>query len=207
MLAGNVPSDITTPAGVAKLNHDEFIDHQNWFEFSPRVGLAWRPFKALQKTVVRVGYGLFWSFIPSMMSIGTTAQQPFYASTVAGGSTNPNVTFQNPFPTVPPLSSSLYQPVQLGSNQTTYPYDPEFKPPHTNQYSANLQTEFRNILFTAGYVGSRSTNIEFFGPLNEAGLASPSNPIHGQTTNTLEISSSESHSSGSGPGTIQLVIS
>ncbi len=187
VLPGNVPSDIAIPAGVVKLSHNEFIDHQNWREFSPRVGLAWRPFKNLQKTVVRVGYGLFWSFIPSMMSIGTTEQQPFYASSVAGGATNPNVTFQNPFPTVPPSSSfPLYQPVRLGSNQTTYPYDPQFKPPHTHQYSVNLQTEVRNILFTAAYVGSQSTNIESFGPLNEAGLASPSNPIHGQTTNTLE---------------------
>jgi hypothetical protein len=187
VLAGNVPSDITIPPGVVKLDHNALIDHQDWLEFSPRVGLAWQPIKSLKNTVVRVGYGLFWSFIPSMMSIGTTAQQPFYASVVAGGSTNPNVTFQNPFPTVPPSSSfPLYQPVELGSNQTTYPYDPEFKPPHTNEYSGNVQTEIKNILFSAGYVGSRSTNLESFGPLNEAGLASPSNPIHGQTTNTLE---------------------
>jgi hypothetical protein len=187
VLPANVPSSITIPTGVTKLGHNEFIDNQNWLEFSPRIGLAWRPIKALKNTVVRVGYGLFWSFIPSMMSIGTTEQQPFYASVVAGGATNPNVTFQNPFPSVPPLSSfPLYQPVQLGTNQTTYPYDPEFRPPHTNQYSGNVQTEIRKILFTAGYVGSQSTNIESFGPLNQAGLASPSNPIHGQTTNTLE---------------------
>ncbi len=187
VLAGNVPSDIAIPPGVIKLSHNTLIDNQNWLGLSPRIGLAWRPFKALQKTVVRIGYGLFWSAIPATMSIGTTAQQPFYASVVAGGAINPSVTFQNPFPSVPPLSSfPLYQPVQLGSNQTTYPYDPEFKQPHTNEYSGNLQTEIKNMLFTAGYVGSQTTNIEAFVPLNQAGLASPSNPIHGQTTNTLE---------------------
>ena len=186
VLAGNVPSNITVPPGVVKLSHNTLIDSQNWLGFSPRVGLAWRPIKSLQNTVLRVGYGLFWSAIPATMSIGTTAQQPFYASVVAGGAINPNVTLQNPFPSVPPLSSfPLYQPVQLGSNQTTYPYDPQFKQPHTNQYSANLQTEFKKMLITAAYVGSRTTNIEAFVPLNQAGLASPTNPIHGQTTNTL----------------------
>ncbi len=187
VLAGNVPADITIPPGVIKLNHNPLIDSQNWLGFSPRVGLAWRPIKGLENTVVRVGYGLFWSAIPATMSIGTTAQQPFYASVVAGGAINPSVTLQNPFPTVPQLSNfPLYQPVQLGSNQTTYPYDPVFKQPHTHQYSANIQTEIKKTLFTAGYVGSRTTNIEAFVPLNQAGLASPSDPIHGQTTNTLE---------------------
>src|SRR5207237_1442879 len=41
------------------------------------------------------------------------------------------------------------------------------------------------VLISAGYVGSQTKNIIGFVPLNEAGLASPEAPIHGETTNTL----------------------
>jgi hypothetical protein len=41
------------------------------------------------------------------------------------------------------------------------------------------------VLFQGGYVGSRTRNIVGFVALNQAYLASPERPIHGQTTNTL----------------------
>jgi hypothetical protein len=59
------------------------------------------------------------------------------------------------------------------------------KQPHTSEYSANVQTELKGVLFQAGYVGSQTQNIVGFVALNQAYLASPSQPIHGQTTNTL----------------------
>jgi hypothetical protein len=186
VLPGNVLSSVTIPAGVTKLDHNTLIDQQNWLGFSPRVGLAWRPVKALQNLVVRIGYGVFWSTVTGTYAIGVSAQQPFYAAIIAGGATNPNVTLQNPFPNVPPLSAfPIYQPVKLGSNPTVYPYDPLMKQPHTQQYSGNVQMEIKKVLFQVGYVGSQTTNIPGFVAPNQAGLASPDNPIHGVSTNTL----------------------
>jgi hypothetical protein len=57
--------------------------------------------------------------------------------------------------------------------------------PRTQSYSGNTQAEIKKILFQVGYVGSQTTNIVGFVAPNAAGLASPANPIHGQTTNTL----------------------
>src|SRR6185436_8912278 len=154
--------------------------------FSPRIGMAWRPLASKQNMVLRVGYGLFWSAVTGTYSIGVTAQQPFYASVVAGGASNNTTTLQNPFPNVPPITAfPIYIPVKLGSNPTVYPYSPELKQPHTNEYSVNLQTEIKGVLFQGGYVGSRTRNIVGFVALNQAYLASPEKPIHGQTTNTL----------------------
>ncbi len=187
VVPANIPSNIPIPAGVTKLDHDTLIDSQNWLGFSPRIGLAWRPLKNVQNLVVRVGYGIFWSAVAGTYSIGTSAGEPFYASVLAGGASNPNVTLQNPFPSVPPLSAfPIYQPISLGSNPTTYPYDALMKQPHTQTYSGNIQTELKKVLFTIGYVGSQTTNIVGFVAPNQAGLATPGSPINGQTTSTLE---------------------
>ena len=186
VLPANIPSNIAIPAGVTKLDHNTLIDSQNWLGFSPRIGLAYRPLRNVQNLVIRLGYGVFWSAVAGTYSIGTSAGEPFYASVLAGGASNPNVSLQNPYPSVPSLSSfPLYQPISLGSNPTVYPYDPLMKQPHTQTYSGNIQSEIKHILFTAGYVGSQTTNIVGFVAPNQAGLATPQNPINGQTTSTL----------------------
>jgi hypothetical protein len=186
VVPANLPSDFPIAAGVTKLNHNSLIDSQEYLDLSPRVGIAWRPIKHLSNTVLRAGYGLFRSAVAGTYSIGVSEQQPFYSSVIAGGANNPNVTLQNPFPNVPPPSAfPLYQPISLGSNPTVYPYDPLLKQPRTQEYSANIQTEVKRIVIQAGYVGSRSTNLVGFVAPNQAGLASPDAPIHGQTTNTL----------------------
>jgi Carboxypeptidase regulatory-like domain/TonB-dependent Receptor Plug Domain len=186
VLPANVPSSIQIPAGVTKLGHNTLADGQNWLGLSPRVGFSWRPLKS-NNFVVRGGYGIFWSTLPATFSIGVSEEQPFYYSVITGGATNPNVTLQNPFPGVPALSAfPIYTPLQLGSNPVIYPFDPSMKLPHTQQYSGNVQQEFKGVLFQVGYVGSQTTNIGGFVQDNQAGLASSSNPIHGQTTNSQE---------------------
>lgn len=186
VLPANIPSSIAVPPGVTKLEHDTLIDTQNWLGFSPRIGMAWRPLKSARNLVVRLGYGMFWSAVAGTYSIGTSAGEPFYASVLSGGAANPNVSLQHPYPSVPSLSAfPLYQPISLGSNPTVYPYDPLMKQPHTQTYSGNMQYEMKRILFTAGYVGSQTTNIVGFVAPNQAGLATPQNPINGQTTSSL----------------------
>lgn len=186
VLPANVPSNVPIPAGVTKLPGDTFVDHEFWLGFSPRVGVAWRPVKRLQNLVVRVGYGMFFSAVTGTYAIGTTAGEPFYESISAGGSVNPNVTLQNPWVSVPALSAfPIYLPISLGTNLINYPYDPLMKPPRTQTYSGNIQGEWKKILITVGYVGSQSTDLLAWATPNQAGLASPSNPINGQTTNTL----------------------
>jgi len=201
VLPANVPSGIAIPTGVTKLHHNTLADHEDWLGFSPRVGFAWRPLQSRNDLVVRGGYGMFWSTLPATFSIGVSEEQPFYASVIGGGATNPNITLQNPFPGVPALSAfPVYKPLQLGSTPVIYPYDPAMNLPRTQQYSGNVQGEFKGILFQGGYVGSRTTHIGGFVPDNQAGLASASNPIHGQTTNTQENVLERVPFIGFGPG-------
>ena len=186
VLPANVPASTPIPSGVTKLLTNTMVAEQNWLGISPRVGLAWRPVRSVQKLVVRVGYGIFYSAIAGTVQGGLTTHQPFYASVTSGGATNPTATFQNAFPNVPqPGAFPLYQPIRLGSNQTIYPVDPLLKQPRTQQYSGNIQTEIKGVLVQVGYVGSQTTNLIGFVTPNQAGLASPGQPINGQTTNTL----------------------
>jgi hypothetical protein len=187
VVPNNVPSNIVLPNGVTKLGTNTLADNQNWLGFSPRVGFAWRPLKNVQNFVFRGGYGLFWSAVAGTYSIGTSSGEPFYDSVLAGGGSNPNVSLQHPFATLPaPSSFPIFQPISLGSNPTVYPYDPAMRQPRTQNYSANFQWELKGMAFQAGYVGSQTTNIVGFVAPNEAGLASPTSPINGQTTNSVE---------------------
>ncbi len=143
--------------------------------------------KNLNNLVFRAGYGLFWSAVAGTYSIGTSSGEPFYDSVLAGGGNNPNVSLQHAFGSVPAASAfPIYQPISLGSNPTIYPYDPAMTQPRTQTYSANIQWELKGIAFQTGYVGSQTSHIVGFVAPNEAGLASPSAPINGQTTNTVE---------------------
>jgi hypothetical protein len=201
VLPSNVPSNISIPVGVTKLSHTTLADHQDWLGFSPRVGFAWTPMASHRNLVIRGGYGLFWSTLPATFSIGVSEEQPFYASVIGGGTTNPNITLQNPFPGVPALSAfPIYSPLTSTSTPVIYPYDPEMNLPRTQQYSGNVQEEIKGVLFQVGYVGSRTTHIGGFVQDNQAGLASPADPIHGQTTNTLENVNQRVPFIGFGPG-------
>jgi hypothetical protein len=201
VLPANVPSHISIPAGVTKLKHNTLADHQDWLGFSPRVGFAWSPLASHKDLVIRGGYGMFWSTLPATFSIGVSEEQPFYTSVIGGGSTNPNITLQNPFPGVPPLSAfPIYTPLTPTSTPIIYPYDPEMNLPRTQQYSGNIQEEIKGVLFQVGYVGSRTTHIGGFVQDNQAGLASAADPIHGQTTNSQENVRERVPFIGFGPG-------
>jgi hypothetical protein len=64
--------------------------------------------------------------------------------------------------------------------------DQGYRPPLTQQFSLNLQTDLgHDFLLEVGYVGTRGTHQIQNRSLNQARLASASNPIRGQTTNTL----------------------
>jgi hypothetical protein len=62
----------------------------------------------------------------------------------------------------------------------------DYHPPRTHQYSLNIQVPLgRTFLVEIGYVGTRGKDLVRHRTLNQAQLASPSNPIRGVTTNTV----------------------
>jgi hypothetical protein len=65
-------------------------------------------------------------------------------------------------------------------------FDPGFRPPMIQEYSLGIQTQLPgDMVLDVGYSGARGLHLIRERSINQAGIASPANPIRGETTNTL----------------------
>ena len=181
--------------------------------FAPRVGIAWSP---INRLTVRTGYGIYYDrgqyfteFSPSAGGgfngpFAVTLEAPFNSPVFATS----GATFANPFGTAPPPSPvtglTAFNALLPDLAQTTsghYPagnffgpflfggYDINNKLPYTQNWTFDIQYQAsNNWLFSAGYVGNHGTHLVLPIPFNQPGLASASNPIHGQVFNYGGIS-------------------
>jgi hypothetical protein len=175
------------PPGVVKLKTKSIFDHENWYPFSPRVGLAYRPFAGLDTFVIRSGYGIYWSAIA-----GTVSEQacfdPWMVAYTIGGASNSQATFQNPFTTVPPATSDfpIFIPfTNQNTSRSVLTVDPTMQQPYTQQWGVNIQYGIKDYLLEIGYAGSKSTHLNGRQQPNQALIATPENPVHGETATTL----------------------
>jgi hypothetical protein len=187
-VAGFVVSDNypgTVPSGVKVLDNRLGINGKGEHTFNPRLGFAWQlpesfiPFT--DRMVLRGGYGIYHTRATGQAFLQLATGQPFAA--LRQFQLTPTPTFANPFLPEPTLPAFIpYSPTtQLSINLV----DPEYRPPETQQFSLNLQTDLgHNFLLETGYVGTRGTHLIHRHSINQAMLASPSNPIRGVTTNT-----------------------
>jgi hypothetical protein len=158
-------------------------DGQNTFD--PRIGFAWR-LPGGDKTVLRGGYGIFHQHITGQPVLQMITNQP-WGLIREQFATDPTVTFANPFafpgqPSTLPAFTSYSPTTQL--SMTSFAYN--FRPAEIQRYSLNVQTEIRkDLLLEVGYIGTRGLHLMAVGFPNQALDASPTNPIRGQTDNTL----------------------
>jgi hypothetical protein len=133
-------------------------------KFSPRGGFAWA---VTPETVLRGGYGLFWSpwvySGPGSSSYGqigyTQTNQIFHASDVV-----PTVSLDNPYPNglAAPTGNSLG--LQTGIGGTIQYVAQNRKSPYVQQYSLELQRELpAQMALSVGYVGARGDNLGYGG--------------------------------------------
>jgi hypothetical protein len=169
----------TFPVQVAGLNLrgglmyagvDGYPTHQSdpsTTKFAPRAGFAW---SVTPKTVLRGGYGIFYSpnqyAFPNENRLGTrgfTAITDYVASTDGGLTPCAGCSLTNPFP------SGVEQPVGsrlgllTGTGGTVHFIDQFRKSAYVQQYSLDVQREWRQFVFTAGYVGSHSVKLSVGG--------------------------------------------
>lgn len=151
----------------------------------PRIGLAWKPFDS-QTTVIRAGYSIYHDSGWSQGAQGLWQNPPYYAETdqfnyftgVAGEFLpNPcpygnSIALQGPTQNCG-LAYGLTQtnllPFTSPPNPDTFTgtslsQDTNFKQGMVQQFNLNVERELPgNIVLTAGYAGTRSTHILFYG--------------------------------------------
>jgi hypothetical protein len=186
--------------GTSGIN-DSTLNGRQW-GIGPRIGIVWSP-PMLKNVVVRAGYGLFYDrgeyFSELSPSAGSGVNGPFgvtvaapFVQQVIGTSQG---TISQPFlgATIPPAvtNQTLFaglvpNKAQLVSGTKSYVfsgYDPANVLPYTENWSFDLQWQPVNSMqISAGYVGNHGQHEILPIPFNQPGIATATNPIHGETT-------------------------
>jgi hypothetical protein len=120
--------------------------------FSPRLGLAWRP-KFAKDTVVRAGYGIYYNHIHPNAPFGMTESSQAKGSYQVDGAPagRPTVFFNDPF------ASAVSPTVQLNAVPSN---DPDYRDAYIQQWNFTIQKKtYAGFLVDVGYVASKSTRL------------------------------------------------
>lgn len=180
------------PAGVTRLANNYGVNGDGQNTWQPRFGFAWL-LPGSERITLHGGYGLFRSRITADLYNQSINTPPFARLRQYQG-TDPvtaSLTLARPLPAFtatlpsfapycPPTSSACTEsPVFTG-------LAPDVVPPMFQRYSLDVETRFtRSLTFDLGYTGSAATHLLTKVLINQAGIASASNPVNGQTTTTL----------------------
>jgi carboxypeptidase family protein len=138
-------------------------------QFAPRLGLVWDPQGNGQMTL-RASYGIFYD-TPHLFFNTRFANNPPWGAQItlsnpAGGLTNPWLTYPggNPFPTLTAVSPNSQFPF-FG----IYVNAPlQLKPTYLQQWNLSIQRQVGEWLFSASYLGNKSTHLWTGQELNPA---------------------------------------
>jgi Carboxypeptidase regulatory-like domain len=197
------------PAGVQiNGNGTPISGHPPLSNFAPRLGFAWQPIEG-GKLVIRGGAGLFYDRVAGDRFVHGLEQGYPYSLTVDYGNSPYGDSFsnQNPYLSTPlSFVPRYFDPATGASSLINQPFlDPSLHTPLVRQYNLNVQYEFApRWVLEVGYVGSSGINlVDTYHVYSTALLATPSNPVNGQTTSTLENINYRTPYLGYQPGGLQ----
>jgi hypothetical protein len=135
----------------------------NFLNFAPRIGFA---YNVMANTVIRGGYGIFWSGYEAgpLSSPNAGQDPPFYAD-----STFAELSVVSPNPNYSQLSqgfpaNALSQPQSIN----ILAIDPHFRNPYTQDWNVSVQREFGwNTVLDLSYAGSKGTGLYEFRNVNQ----------------------------------------
>jgi hypothetical protein len=182
-----VPSNFKgqVPDGVVRSSIPGLFPTQH-VDFQPRLGFAIRVSEHPQ-IVLRGGYGLYFDRLSAGLAESLLAVEPFSIFQFFAGSSNGGATLQQPFvPQLPPNDAyPTFLPRIPGGGPSLTAVSRHLIDPYTAEYNLNAQIAFaRDYLLEIGYVGTHSFHESGCTEFNQALLASPANPVNGETTNS-----------------------
>ena len=186
IVASNFPG--TPPAGVARTNNTFGNYAEGQDTIAPRIGFAEQIMPRSMRSVLRGGYGIYYSRPTGQAFYQNVLGAPFSVFRLNSGLANVNATFQAPFPQPFPTPQSfpVFPAYSPASTTTVYAVSPHFRSAIIQQYSLNLQTEAsEGWLLEVGYVGTHGSQLVRQRSLNQALSASSENPIRSVSTNTV----------------------
>ena len=182
-----VPSNYSggaIPPGVTQSDNQFAVKGKGQNTWNPRVGLAWQ-LPHTNRMVLRTGYGVYHSRYTGQPFVQLLNAPPFALSRFFIFGTNAAASEAVPLPLEPVNLPSfpVYSPTTA---LTTKTFDPNFRPPMMQEYSLGIQTQLPgDMVLDVGYSGARGLHLIRDRSINQGGIASPTNPIRGETTNTL----------------------
>jgi hypothetical protein len=185
-LAGYVvPSNYQgpVPAGVTKGDNNLGYSGQGQNTWNPRVGFAYQ-LPWTDRFVLRGGYGIYHDRTTGQPFIQLLTDPPFAVLNELTATQNGNATLANPFPAATAVPSfPAYSPT---TSESLTIIDPNYRSPTSHHYSMGLQTKlFKDMVLSTTYDGNRGLHLLEVRSINQANLASPTDPIRGVTTNTV----------------------
>jgi Carboxypeptidase regulatory-like domain/TonB dependent receptor len=173
----------TVPAGVTKLGNDYGLNGDGQNTWNPRVGLAYVVPWTHDKVVIRAGYGVYHSRSTGQPFLQLISAPPYglFREFL------PNATFseQQPLPLSNPTFPTFVPYSPSTANAITF-FEPTYRPPIVQEYSFGTQTQITpTLVLEIGYSGARGLHLIDELTINQALSASPTNPINGQTSNTV----------------------
>ena len=200
-----VPSNFTgpVPPGVLKSSIPGLWP-TNYADVSPRFGFALR-LSQRPTVLLRGGYGIYFDRLSGGLAESLVAQEPFSTFQFSFGAANGGATLQAPFSPLLPSQTSypIFSPRIPGGGPSISGVSRNITDPYTEGYNLNTQVEIaHDYLLEVGYVGTRTLHVAGTLEFNQALLASPTNPVNGETTNSAANVIQRLPFSGISPGSL-----
>jgi hypothetical protein len=171
------------PSGVIQGKNKFGFNGDGQNTWNPRFGFAWAV-PGSDRVVLRGGIGIYHATTEGQMNLLLAAEAPTGLWSVLTGTYNAASTVANPFPAAP--NFPVFTPYSPSTDFTLAALAMNWRPPTIYHYSLGLQTRLPGgAILEVGYAGARDLHSILGRTINQAPLASPADPIRGQTTNTV----------------------